>query len=526
MRLTKRCPVCNKICEVIDESLISATNSIITKYQCGHIRIHRQLVAKDFDLTSEDGKKPFQYQLDGAAWAIRNNVRVLLADEQGVGKTLQAFLVAKSDPSEFSPILIVCKASLKTQMSQEGYRWCEFATQEISSNDDMIVPGLDGYIIGYDSLVHSEFKNKRGKQIERGIKDLDAILDKMKPRLLILDECQKVKNKEAKVTKRVQELARKVPYIMALSGTPIENNGREYFPVLNMVVPEKVSNENNFVSRWFDTYWSGYQQKVGGIRDIKAWKDFTQNFILRRTRKEVLPDLPPVDRRFMFEELGEKVEEAYKATFKEFQDFYYYGGGDKFQRDGNILAYLSKMRHITGIAKIPGTVDLVQDFLDNTDRKIVVFTHHIDVAQELVSRITQFHPQLVYVPSPIDPSKLDKFRSDPNARVLVGNTLSLGTGHNLQVASECILMEREWNPSKEEQAEGRLPRPGQTADKITATYMTAVGTVDEYFATIVEKKRGIMSSTLDGADYKWDESSMIKELAEVLASKGGSKWGW
>ena len=140
----------------------------------------------------------------------------------------------------------------------------------------------------------------------------------------------------------------------------------------------------------------------------------------------------------------------------------------------------------------------------------------------------QFQAQLavVYVPSPIDPSKLDKFRSDPNARVLVGNTLSLGTGHNLQVASECILMEREWNPSKEEQAEGRLPRPGQTADKITATYMTAVGTVDEYFATIVEKKRGIMSSTLDGADYKWDESSMIKELAEVLASKGGSKWGW
>jgi SNF2 family DNA or RNA helicase len=102
----------------------------------------------------------------------------------------------------------------------------------------------------------------------------------------------------------------------------------------------------------------------------------------------------------------------------------------------------------------------------------------------------------------------------------------MGEGHNLQICSDCIIMEREWNPPKEEQAEGRFPRPGQTSDKITATYFTAIGTVDEFFAEIVEQKRSIFDSTMNGIKTNWNESSLIKELAEVLAQNGGKKWGF
>ena len=56
--------------------------------------------------------------------------------------------------------------------------------------------------------------------------------------------------------------------------------------------------------------------------------------------------------------------------------------------------------------------------------------------------------------------------------------------------------------------------------------MVAVGTVDEFLAKLVEKKRSFVSNALDGASYEWSESSIIKELAEILASSGGHQWGW
>ena len=527
MKLTKKCPICNKTAEVISESKVGKL--VITNYACGHVRARAEKQAKDLEIISQDGKKPYKYQLEGAAWGIKNNARVLFADEMGVGKTLQSFLIVKSDLAEYCPFVLVCKAGLKTQMAKEAFRWCGFMCQIIESEQDFIIPGLPGYIIGYDTLAYSEFTSKKGKTITRGIKNPDEWIKKIAPRLIILDECQSVKNSEAKRTKAVQNIARVPEHLIALSGTPILNHAGEYFPILNMLQPEKFPNKNAYLQRWCDTYWSSGAgvQKIGGIKDVEGFKRYTQDFIIRRTRAEVLPDLPSVDRRFRFEELGEKVEEAYKAEFKKFQDYYYYGGTDDtaFQKDGNILAYLSKMRHLTGIAKIPGVVDFTQDFIEANDRKLVIFTHHIDVAKELVCRINALNIPCIHVPSPVDPSLIEKFWQ-PDSRVLVGNTLSLGEGHNLQCCSEFILMEREWNPPKEEQAEGRFPRPGQTSDKITGTYFTAIGTVDEFFAELVEQKRSIFASTMDGKESKWNESALIRELAEILASKGGKRWGW
>jgi SWI/SNF-related matrix-associated actin-dependent regulator 1 of chromatin subfamily A len=526
MKIIKKCPVCNKTAEIDHETKVAGL--VITHYLCGHVRTAKELKPKDLSLKSSDNKTPYNFQLEGASWAIKGNARVLIADEMGLGKTIQSLLVAHSDPLEYVPLLAIVKASLKVQWQKEALRWAGWLFQIIESEDDYLLTNVNGYIIAYDTLAYSEFKNKRGKLVTRGMKDASSWIKKINPRLIILDECQSIKNTEAKRTKAVQMISRDVPHLIALSGTPILNNAAEYFPVLNMIQPEKFPNKAAYIQRWCDSYFSmkGGVQKVGGIRDIKGFKAFTEDFVIRRTRAEVLPDLPTIDRRFRFEELGEKVEEAYIKLFEEFKQFYFNGsnGQSNFQRDGNILAYLSKMRHLTGIAKIPGVVDFIQEFIETTDRKIVVFTHHIDVAREVVQRLnTLFPSNVVYVPSPVDPTLIEKFREE-NSRILIGNTLSLGEGHNLQCCSDFILMEREWNPPKEEQAEGRFPRPGQTSDKITGTYFTAVGTVDEFFAELVEQKRAIVSSVLDGKELKWNESALITELAEVLAMKGGKRW--
>ena len=524
MKIINKCPTCNKTAEIKSESKIG--NLVIINYQCGHVRARPIPNATALGLISLDGKQPFKYQLEGASWAIKRNARVLIADEMGVGKTLQSFLVAKSDPIEFCPVLIICKSGLKAQMCKEAYRWCGWLFQIIENENDYILPGLQGYIISYDTLAYSEFTNKRGKVISRGIKEPEVWLEKINPRLVILDECQSVKNSESKRTQAVQKIARKVDHIIALSGTPILNHAGEYFPILNMIQPEKFPTKTHYIARWCDSYFStSGVQKIGGIRDIQDFKNYTSDFIIRRTRKEVLPDLPAIDRRFRFEELGEKVEAAYKEEFKKFQDYQYYSQDSSFKKGGELLKYLNKMRHLTGIAKIPGVVEFVEEFLSETDRKIVVFTHHLDVMNEIVGRIKAFYPNVINLSSPVNQNLVDDFWKENN-RVMIASTLAAGEGLNLQCCSDCIMVERQWNPPKEEQAEARFLRVGQLSNHVTATYFTAIGTIDEFFSELVEQKRSIVGSTLDGRETKWNEAEILKELAEILAAKGGKRWGW
>jgi len=527
MKTIKKCPICNKIAEVKSEFKLDKIH-VIT-YECGHVRSKRIPQPKDLTLTSRDGLQPYKYQLDGAAWAIKNGMRVLFADEMGVGKTLQAFLAINSDKEEYLKVLIVCKSGLRIQMAKEAFRWCGWIMQIIDDENEYILPGMQGYIVSYDALAYSTFTNKSGKTIERGMKDPEAWMEKLGVRTVILDECQKIKNGETKRTKAVQKIGRKAEYLLPLSGTPIENNMAEYFPILNLLQPEKFPIREHYIHRWGETYWpvGGRAQKVGGIKRPAEWKEFTKDFIIRRTRAEVLPDLPSISRRFLFEELGAKVEEAYKNEFKQFQNFMNYGssGVSAFEKQTCILAYLNKMRHLTGIAKIPGVVDFVEDFLSETDRKIVIFTHHLDVAAEVAFRITQFYPKILRLGTPINQSIVDKFWTS-EYRVLQAGTLAGGEGLNLQCCSDYIQMEPEWNPQIENQAAARFPRPGQTADKISGTEFIAVGTVDEFFSELKEQKRSSFASTMDGIEVKWSESSLIQELADVLLAKGGKKWGW
>lgn len=523
MIIKKRCPVCKKVAEVIRESKID--NLKIIYYECGHTRAKRIPTPKDFNVISTDGLHPYSYQLEGAAFVARANGRALIADEQGVGKTLQGELVCNADKEEYLPVLIVCKPSLKTQMIRESYRWCGWICQVIDNENEYILPGMQCYIVGYDTLAYQEYTTKKGKLVTRGINNIQEWAEKLKIKTIILDECQQVKNGDAKRTKAVQELARVVPHVIALSGTPISNHAGEYFPILNMLYPEKFPSKAHYVMRWCDTYMSGNTMKIGGIKDIEGFKKFTEDFIIRRTRAEVLPELPAISRRFRFEELGESVKKAYEQAYEDFQNYINAGnaGQSTFTQETCILAYLNKMRHLTGIAKIPGVVEFVKEFIEDTDRKIVVFTHHIDVAKEVVAQLSELRP--IYIPSPVDPDKVSKFwENREDARIAVVNTMSMGVGHNLQCCSDFIVMEREWSPVPEEQAEGRFPRPGQKESKITGTYFVAVGTVDEDLAELVERKRSNFAATMDGKEVKWSESNIIKELTEILMAKGAKKW--
>lgn len=85
------------------------------------------------------------------------------------------------------------------------------------------------------------------------------------------------------------------------------------------------------------------------------------------------------------------------------------------------------------------------------------------------------------------------------------------------------MLERQWNPANEEQAESRFHRFGQL-NPVAVNYLIATETIDEYFSELVEKKRAIVAQTLDGKEVAWETNSLMKELAAILVQKGTKKW--
>jgi SNF2 family DNA or RNA helicase len=374
------------------------------------------------------------------------------------------------------------------------------------------MPGADVYIISYDLLENYE-------------KTFSLVKDDIKT--LIVDECQNIKNHTAARSRAAMDFSRYCKFVLGLSGTPIKNNAGEFFTMLNMINPERFTDYAPFVRKYVDHTETQYGFKMGGLSDIDSFKADTSDIIIRRTRSEVLPELPLVDRVFHHVELDAKLNAAYREALMELDEL--------MMKDGEMatkIAIMTKLRKITGVSKVTECIDLVTDHLLSTDRKITVFLHHKTANYLLVNRLNQWLASGGYAPclnltSELSAEARAKVVSDfalPENKVLIASTLAAGEGLNLQFCSDCIIMERQWNPANEEQVEGRFARIGQLANKITATYMLASETIDEYFTELVEQKRSYVANALDGKEMIWSENNLMKELAEVLVSKGRKKW--
>lgn len=315
--------------------------------------------------------------------------------------------------------------------------------------------------------------------------------------------------------------------IIALSGTPIKNNAAEFFPILNLLRPDKFGSLSKFLTHWVQTRDTMYGVKAGGLAYPEEFKKFTQDFIIRKTRVEAAPELPLVDRQFRYVELENS--EDYAKEIERFEEAYMNQSGGDFTEVNNSLF---KLKHLVGIDKIKYAVEFTQEFLEGTDRKLTLFVHHQDVGKAVYEQLKAFcseqgYDTPLYLTSSLGSDVRGKmaidFREKNEKRILIASTLSAGEGLNLQSCSDCLFVERQWNSSNEEQAEGRFVRIGQVADKVSATYLTVLGTVDEMLQVLVEKKRKIVANTLDFVDLE-ESDNVMKELADQLFARGKKQW--
>ena len=554
--LSQHCKQCNKLAEFEKELIIG--DSKIIKFKCGHFIRQEQIVTENRpeNIVSLDGKQLFPYQCKGIQFALDSGARCLISDEMGLGKTVQALGTLAMNESELMPFLAVVKSSLKEQWQHEAMRWIgeDCFVQVIKDKQDQFIPGMKGYIISYDMVRRFAEANlpKRKKKADdlwsRGtetmLDKIDAVkedsylikqIKRLKIKTIILDEVQQIKNTESKRTIYVRELCKEVEHVIGLSGTPIKNNALEYFPILNILRPTMYPRFSSFQMNDCDTYFDGFKYKAGGLRHPKDFLEKTKDFIIRREMKDIKNELPtpqaPIARNFSFHDMGKEVAKMYEDSLREMLDFMESDSSQgSFASEGNILKYLTKMRHITGLAKIDPCIDHCMEFLGSCDRKMLIFVHHKDVAEILQMRLSSLMKELGLDP-PIRFEASDNAQTfvanfKLNSRIAIVSTLAGGEGMDgmQEFCNDLILLERQWNPANEEQAEKRISQRIGQQNHCTGTYFVAVGTVDEFFSEIVERKREIVNKTLSGEAAIWSESSLIKELTERLQTEGLKRW--
>ncbi len=519
--LRQQCKSCGKI--AVEESRLKIGKTVIIKLACGHI-LHSENLASSTNtydsIVFSDGCKPRPYQIDAIRFAEETDCRCIIADEQGLGKTIESLSLLRLHPEKLLPAVIVCPSTVKLQWMFEIHRICgsgkEFLVQVIQSGKEKAMPGFKIYVVTYDML-----KNK----------DIFDYLPENTIQTIIIDECQRIKNHLSDRAKAVQRVVRdqSITHVLPMSGSPIYNHAGEYFTVLNLVAPTRFPHYQRYIDNYVDAYSNGWAQKLGGLKNKDQFHEETKDIIIRRTKAEVLPDLPSKDRKFHHVELDRKLNKVYDQLLSELDDVLSGDSDEAFGMNGSAIAIMSRMRHITGISKVAECIDFTTEFLLSTDRKITIFIHHQDVMglveQQLntwladggFGRCLLLHSGL----SGDDRSELVKqFKEDDTRRVLV---CMFTEGLNLQFCSDAIILERQWTPKKEEQVEDRFHRFGQL-NSVTITYMIASGTIDDFLTELVEVKRARIAATMDNQEIEWDQQSLMRELAETLITRGRKAW--
>jgi non-specific serine/threonine protein kinase len=266
---------------------------------CGHQLISDAFKPFRFDmLKTADGDKLYPFQVKACDFGVDADLRCLYTLEMGLGKTVIADSLIKAYHNKLTPILIVCKSSLTIQWLMETFKWAGRVACIIENGKEK--PHFDFFqifICSMDLLRRSEWAD-----------DKEVVF-----RTVVIDEVQHIKNPGAQRTQLIRKLCSKADNVIGLSGTPIKNHAAEYFTILNILYPHLFPKESSFLAEWVQSYWDSDAMKFrhGGIRHWKRFQELTSNFILRYTREEVMPEIPKVQRTFMFCDLGDELNKLY-----------------------------------------------------------------------------------------------------------------------------------------------------------------------------------------------------------------------
>jgi len=452
----------------------------------------------------------YPFQAEAVGFLISRK-RCLLADEMGLGKTISAIASALElrNYELIRRVLVFCPKTIITQWVNEYKRFADERAVAIEGDK-----AQREHAYRQASATFFVITN-----YETVLREASKLAD-LKPDLVILDEAQRIGTYNAKTTKQINAHF-KTPYRWALTGTPLENALAEIHSILNWVDP-------GILGPWFlfkNTYliYGGFRHKhIVGHRNLDHLHEQIRDWMLRRRKRQVLHDLPPITVNNYYVELNGAEHEIYGLIHEELGKYYkLFKQTRGEQGSGDILAQLMYLReccdHLALVFNQEVSsklAELLQILRDLGDVKVVVFTEFERLLHIIASKLSVGHAALYGAMTQQQRVQaINAFNNDPACQVFL-STEAGGLGVNLQVASHLVNLELHWNPARLQQRLGRLHRIGQK-DTVTCINLIAKDTIEERVLNVINEKTDLFRKVVDGDFFNSNhEGAVWRILAE------------
>lgn len=433
------------------------------------------------------------YQKLGISWIVtlyKNKFGGCLADDMGLGKTLQtiAFLCCKERNNNY-PVLIVVPKVLLYNWENEFVRFTEKIKFEIAYGDFDYINIKDGiiYLTTYDTLISRSDE-----------------FSKVKFDCVVIDESQYAKNYKTKRYKSISNI--KANFILALSGTPIENNVEELWSLMNLLNPGLLGSHDNFIKKFGNVH-----EDLGKAEILRK---IISPFILRRTKLEVLNDLPSKTEEYLYCKMGSQQMELYKKILCATKNQIKEKPSRYTIKDNSII--LQSLLYLREVCTEPQLLppnmigytpcesckfELFKDYccriMDQTG-KIIVYSLFPKVLQKLQNWCNQQKWKTFYIDgSTNDRQKIVNEFENSEQGIFFISLKAGGVGLNLVSCQYVFIYDPWWNSAAEQQAANRVYRIGQ--DKPVFIYHFLVqDTIEEKIYELQRKKEMLSSNILEG----------------------------
>jgi superfamily II DNA or RNA helicase len=459
------------------------------------------------------------YQREGFEWLARLahwGVGACLADDMGLGKTLQALalLLARAPGG---PALVVAPTSVCMNWISEAARFAPTLKVKLFGPGDR-AQMLDE-LEPFDLVVASY-----------GLLQLEAPLF-VKPRwhTIVLDEAQAIKNAHTRRSQAVMAL--QGDFRMVATGTPLENHLGELWNLFRFINPGLLGTSDQFNLRFAGPIERAQDKRTEAAARARL-RRLIQPFILRRTKAQVLAELPPRTEIVLPVELSEEETALYESLRREALDKLASLEAPQSQKAIQILAEMMKLRRAccnpelvapgAGIAssKLAAFARLAGDLLENR-HKVLVFSQFVDHLSLIRKLLDERGVRYQYLdgstPMQERKKRVDAFQAGDGDVFLISLKAG-GVGINLTAADYVIHMDPWWNPAVEDQASDRAHRMGQQRP-VTIYRLVARHTIEEGIVDLHKHKRDLADSLLEGSDVaaRMSPDDMMAMLQEGLA---------
>jgi SWI/SNF-related matrix-associated actin-dependent regulator 1 of chromatin subfamily A len=450
-------------------------------------------------------KKLRPFQQKGVQFLQEANGRGILADDMGLGKTIQALAYMELNPADKRTI-VVCTSSTKENWKAEAQSTLSKERKILILNGrkpSAIPTDTEVVILNFD-LAHFWIKE----------------LLKYKANLLIIDECHKIKNATAARTKAVLKLGRDIPKIIPMSGTVIQNRPMEVYNAIQLVDPMLFPNRFEFGKKYCGGHHNGFGWTFNGASNMEElYSVLSGSIMIRRTKKEVLTELPDKTHHVVPFPLTNRKE----YTAIENDVIGYLNGIGKKEAAVNAgaaehLVQLNYLRQAAALGKMDAVLNWVDDFLESTDEKIVLFAVH----KLAITKLREKYKDICVVidgGTPTDKRLAiqNEFQESTTKRIFIGNIAAAGEGLTLTAAFKVAIIELPWTPGALQQAIDRVHRMTQK-NAVEVFYLLAQDSIDMDLFSLLAEKQKVVDAVLDGKDVNEEINIFNKLITKLQAA--------